>query len=149
MSSQEWASWVSAGATFAAVAAALGIAWLDRRAASRERTEARREAHQRWELDQLVRVAFLTTHSGVAHDAPPEVKAQETTRHAERLALRWILGGADRFPIGIHAGEKDVETLEDLRRVAADDGRPWFVRAQAEAVLEAAQAADRYKGPTT
>ena len=131
-------SWAAAGLTLLAVVVALVIAGQDRRA-------ARREAHDRWELEQLTRLAVLAAHGGIAPDSSPEAKAAEAERGAERLVLRWILGGPQRFPVGLRANEIDADTLEALRRRRDDSDTPRFVRQQIEATIAAAEAVETYR----
>ena len=128
-----------AALTFLAVLATLWIAWRDRRA-------ARREAAQRWELEQLTRLAVLTAHGGVSVGAPPELQAQERERGAERLVLRWVLGGPLRFPLGLRADAVEVDDLPTLRRLRDDPTADDWVRTRAEVHLLACEAANAYRG---
>lgn len=131
-------SWVGAGLTLAAVVAALVVAAQDRRA-------ARREAAQRWELEQVTRLAVLTAHGGVPSGSSAELHAQEAERSAERLVLRWMLGGASRFPLGLQADQIDVADLPHLRRLRDNASEDEWVRQRAESVLSAIEAAETYR----
>lgn len=131
-------SWVAAGLTLTAVVVALVVAAQDRR-------EARREAAARWELEQLARLAVLSAHGGIPPDAPAELKAQESERAAERLVLGWLLGGPERFPVGLHRDADQTPDLAALRRLRDDPSQALFVRRQAEAVHLAVNAADTYR----
>lgn len=132
------AAWVSAGLTLAAVVTALVVAGQDRRV-------ARREAADRWELEQLTRLAVLTAHGGIPSESSPEMKAQESERGAERLVLRWMLGGPERFPLGLRADKREVVDLAGLRRARDDASSAEWVRQRAESALLACEAADKYR----
>lgn len=131
-------TWVGAGLTLAAVVVALVVAAQDRRA-------ARREAAERWELEQLTRLAVLTAHGGVPSESSAEMRAQEAERGAERLVLRWMLGGPSRFPLGLHAAQIEVADLAELRRLRDDDSKDDWVRQRAESAVLAIEAADKYR----
>jgi hypothetical protein len=129
---------VSAGLTSAAVVTALVVASQDRRA-------ARREAADRWEVEQLTRLAVLTAHGGTPSGSSPEMNAQESERGAKRLVLRWMLGGPGRFPLGLRADQREVVALAGLRRARDDASADGWVRHRAESALLACEAADEYR----
>ena len=131
-------SWVGVALTLAAVVTALLVAAQDRRA-------ARREASARWELEQLTRLAVLTAHGGLPSGSSAELRAQEAERGAERLVLRWMLGGPERLPLGLRADQAEVTDVEAVRQVRDDASNDEWVRQRAEITLMAIEAAIKYR----
>lgn len=123
-------NWVNAGATLLAVMVALWIAVRDRRA-------SRREAQQRWELDQLLVLAQAVAHGGIPEGSPAEVKEAEKIRAAQRMALYHALGGRARFPLGV----RDPETDSEIKAVRDDPATPEYIKRQTEVFLEMRKAA--------
>lgn len=125
---EDLSSWVGAGLTLAAVVAALLVAAQDRRT-------ARREAAERWEVEQLTRLAVLAAHGGIPDGSSAEVRGQEAERGAKRLVLRWMLGGPNRFPLGLHADQIEVADLAGLRQLRDNAAADAWVRQRSESAV--------------